>query len=150
MKIFLIFATLVGLLVTSYAQTTVRLTVGSDLYDVVYRDNVTFSDYQSTIDDDTYFWDSGSNSAGLAAAAYSYDNNLADLKFAYEIIDFGGGDIKYLARYNDGTARTALEATSTTGKYAISATLVPAPFPILGILPVAGFLKRMRKRQRAS
>ncbi|MDB4721340.1 hypothetical protein OAF65_06445 [Verrucomicrobiales bacterium] len=72
------------------------------------------------------------------------------MRFAYEIFDLGGGDIKYAARYNDGTARTALEATSTTGKYAISATLVPAPFPILGILPVVGFLKRMRRRQKAS
>ena len=148
MKIFLIFATALGFIVSAYSQTTtVRLTVGSDLYDVVYRDNVTFSDYQTTIDDDTYFWNSGSNSAGLAAAAYSYDTDLADLRFAYEVVPSAGN---YLAKYNDGSAQTAWEATSTTGKYAISATLVPAPFPILGILPVVGFLKRMRRRQKAS
>ena len=139
-----------GLLISAHSQTTIRVTVGSDLYDVVYRSNITFSDYQSTIDDDTYFWGSGNNSAGLAEAAYNLDNNLSSLKFAYEVIDLGGGDTRYLAKYYNGSAQSELAATSSTGNYAISATLVPAPFPILGILPVVGFLKKMRRRQKAS
>ena len=40
--------------------------------------------------------------------------------------------------------------TSALGDYAVSAVAVPAPLPILGILPVVGFLKRMRRRQKAS
>ena len=56
-----------------------------------------------------------------------------------------------MVAYRDtSTTDLTLATQAQAGQnYAISAVAVPAPLPILGILPVVGFLKRMRKRQRA-
>ena len=64
-----------------------------------------------------------------------------DLRFAF---DSGANAFYYTS--NGGLG---FDAPGDSANYAISAVAVPAPLPILGILPVVGFLKRMRKRQRA-
>ncbi len=140
MKIFLIFAAALGFIVSAQAQTTIQVTVSGQAYDLTYRSNVSFDDYQTTIDDAPW-WDDGSLSSTWATAA-----NTANLRFAYEEQNFGGTDY---ALYRDlsGSSNAASDAV---GIYAISAVAVPAPLPILGILPVVGFLKRMRRRQKAS
>ena len=151
MKVFLIFATLVGLLVTSYAQTTVRVTLSnSEIWDVVYRDSVTFSAYETTIDDAPWWKNQDDVSgAGWATALYNANNSLTGVRFAYDTLTIGGTDYAlYYDQANGNSSQAGLQGQAAS--YAVSATLVPAPFPILGILPVAGFLKRMRKRQQRS
>ena len=151
MKIFLIFATLFGLLVSAHAQTTVRVTLSnSEVWDVVYRDSVTFSDYETTIDDAPW-WNNQDDisGAGWATSLYNANNSLTGVRFAYDTLTIASNDYAlYYDQANGNSSQAGLQAGSAS--YAVSATLVPAPFPILGILPVVGFLKRMRRRQKAS
>ncbi len=147
MKIFLIFATLVGLLVSMQAATTI-ITVDSQQYTVTYQENVTFDAYSTTIDDAAWWTDSAFN-GGTAATWANAASAVSGLRFAYGI-NGGGGNIYYQSSDGDGTSTWSNAATDANGIYAISAVAVPAPLPILGILPVVGFLKRMRRRQRAS
>lgn len=130
---------------TYYAQTTIEVTVNDQRYNLTYRDNVDFNTYQTTIDDQVW-WALVQNPVDWVNAAYSTDNNLTSLRFAYNEDTFGGTEYNF---YRD---RSGLDntASTNTGQYAINAVQVPAPFPILGILPVAGFLRRMRRRQKAS
>ena len=133
--------TLVSLLfvVSAKAATLSNVTVDGQAYDITYHDNTTFDNYQTTIDDAPW-WNNGSLAQTWATAA-----NTANLRFAYEEQNFGGTDYNLYAT----TAGTTNAASNAVGNYAVSAVAVPAPLPILGILPVVGFLKRMRKRQRA-
>ena len=141
MKIFLIFATALGFIVSAQAQTTTLedVNVGGQLYDITYRSSVSFDDYQTTIDDAP--WWQGSAKAFADAA------DTTGLRFAYDTINIGGTDYALYMDSSNSTSQAALQTASSN--YAISAVAVPAPLPILGILPVVGFLKRMRKRQRA-
>jgi hypothetical protein len=128
------------LAVSVNAATLSNVTVSGQAYDITYLDSVTFNAQQTTIDDAPW-WNSGSLAQTWATAA-----NTANLRFAYEEQTFGGTEYNLYKT----TAGTSLnDASTNSGNYAVSAVAVPAPLPILGILPVVGFLKRMRKRQRA-
>jgi len=148
MKIFLIFATLVGFIVSAQAQTTVNITVNGQAYDVTYRTGVTFAAYESTVDDAT--WWTGDPADGATASAFATAMNsahsLGNIRFGYNTRNILSTDVVDYAISSGGD----LAAVSSSADYAISAVAVPAPLPILGILPVVGFLKRMRRRQKAS
>jgi hypothetical protein len=147
MKIFLTFATALGLLVSARAATT-TITVSGQQYTVTYQEGVTFDAYESTIEAADWWTDSAFDGATAATWANAA-TEVSGLRFAYGI-EGGGGNIFYQASDGDGTSTWSNAATNVNGDYAISAVAVPAPFPILGILPIVGFLKRMRRRQRAS
>ena len=135
MRLFIKFVSLSVLIVSAKAATLSNITVGGQAYDITYHDNTTFSAYSSTIDDAPW-WGNGTTAQNWANAA-----NTADLRFAF---DSGANAFYYTS--NGGLG---FSAPGDTANYAVSAVAVPAPLPILGILPVVGFLKRMRKRQRA-
>jgi len=140
MKIIITFVSTLILAFSVNAATLSNVTVSGQVYDITYQDSTTFNAQQTTIDDAPW-WNSGSLAQTWATAA-----NTADLRFAYEEQTFGGTEYNLYKT----TAGTSLnDASTNSGNYAVSAVAVPAPLPILGILPVVGFLKRMRKRQRA-
>ena len=140
MKIIITFVSTLILAFSVNAATLSNVTVSGQAYDITYQDSTTFNAQQTTIDDAPW-WNSGSLAQTWATAA-----NTADLRFAYEEQTFGGTEYNLYKT----TAGTSLnDASTNSGNYAVSAVAVPAPLPILGILPVVGFLKRMRKRQRA-
>ena len=135
MRIFITIVSLFLLLANSKAATLSNVTVSGQAYDITYLNSTTFSANSSTIDDAPW-WGNGTTAQTWANAA-----NTADLRFAF---DSGANAFYYTS--NGGLG---FDAPGDSANYAISAVAVPAPLPILGILPVIGFLKRMRKRQRA-
>ena len=135
MRISITIVSLFLLLVNSKAATLSNITVSGQAYDITYLNSTTFSANSSTIDDAPW-WGNGATAQTWANAA-----NTADLRFAF---DSGANAFYYTS--NGGLG---FDAPGDSANYAISAVAVPAPLPILGILPVVGFLKRMRKRQRA-
>ena len=147
MKIFLIFATLIVFIVSAQAQTTIQVTISGQDYDLTYRSSVSYDDYSSTIDDAAWHGQAGGGESTAQTWADTADVN--NLRFAFNKFNFGGGTVVYSTNAttlgNPGDASSGADST-----YAISAVAVPAPLPILGILPVVGFLKRMRRRQKAS
>ena len=158
MKIFLIIATLFGFLVSSHAQTTITVEVNDQRYDITYRDSVVFDDYETAISSNgsggsaAPWWNASNTTANsFATAVYNYNNALDNIRFAHKTDNIFGTDAIYASTYNGGNAlQTNVYAQNATGNYAISAVAVPAPLPILGILPVVGFLRRMRRRQKTS
>ena len=139
MRIFITFVSTLILSVSVNAATLSNVTVNGQAYDITYTNSTTFGANSDTIDDAP--WWQGSAKAFADAA----DTN--GLRFAYDTIIIGGVDY---ALYMDSANATSQAASQTaSADYAVSAVAVPAPLPILGILPVVGFLKRMRKRQRA-
>lgn len=122
--------------VTSKAATLSNVTVGGQAYDITYHNSVTFNAYETTIDDAPW-WGNGTTAQTWANAA-----NTNDLRFAFDSSTTN-------AFYYTNNGGLGFDAKSASANYAVSAVAVPAPLPILGILPVVGFLKRMRKRQRA-
>ena len=135
MRIFITIVSLFLLLANSKAATLSNVTVNGQAYDITYLNSTTFSANSSTIDDAPW-WGNGTTAQTWANAA-----NTADLRFAF---DSGANAFYYTS--NGGLG---FDAPGDSANYAISAVAVPAPLPILGILPLIGFLKRMRKRQRA-
>ena len=149
MKIFLIFATLLGLFVTAHAQTTVRIDVSGQLYDLTYNS----TDFDSVLttwgSDRPEWWETQDfNPTAWATGLYNANNALDDIRFVFANPTIAGTTY---AQYKDyATSNSVFGATDATASYAISARIVPAPFPILGILPIVGFLKKMRRRQKAN
>ena len=139
MRIFIIFVSALILSVSVNAATLSNITVSGQAYDITYHNSTTFDTYQTTIDDAP--WWQGSAKAFADAA------DTTGLRFAYDTIIIGGVDYALYMDSANSTSQAALQTASAD--YAVSAVAVPAPLPILGILPVVGFLKRMRKRQRA-
>ena len=135
MRISITIVSLFLLLANSKAATLSNVTVNGQAYDITYLNSTTFSANSSTIDDAPW-WGNGTTAQTWANAA-----NTADLRFAF---DSGANAFYYTS--NGGLG---FDAPGDSANYAISAVAVPAPLPILGILPLIGFLKRMRKRQRA-
>ena len=158
MRIFIIFVSLFFLIGFAKAQSTLSsIVVDGQQYDITYRNNVTFDDYEGTIlgtDPGTSQvpWWSASNATAnsFATAVYNADNTDNNIRFAHKTDTLFGTAAVYASEYNSGSAlQTNVYAQNASGNYAVSAVAVPAPLPILGILPVVGFLKRMRKRQRS-
>ena len=155
MKIFLFFAAAIYLLIgIANSQTTAN----GSTWNITYRDNVTFDDYETAITSngstnvagaaiDAPWWgnDTSTVAGNFATALYNADNSTNNVRFAYKSGNFLNTDIVYYSSYSSDD----FAAQNASSSYAISAVEVPAPLPILGILPVVGFLKRMRKRQRA-
>ena len=139
MRIIITLISLISAAVSANAALLSNITVDGQAYDITFHNDTTFDNYQTTIDDAPW-WNNGSLAQTWATAA-----NTANLRFAYEEQNFGGTDFNLYAT----TGGSANSASNAVGNYAVSAVAVPAPLPILGILPVVGFLKRMRKRQRA-
>ena len=159
MRTFITFVSFIIILVgNANAQIIIpSLEVGGNQYDITYREGVSFDDYETAISSNgstnlagnsiaAPWWDNNSTAANnFATAMYNADNDLNNLRFSYKSGNFLGTDIVYYASYSGSD----IAAQNASANYAISAVEVPAPLPILGILPVVGFLKRMRKRQRA-
>ena len=136
MKFVITFMSLFFIVVSSKAATLSNVTVSGQAYDITYHNDVTFSTYEPTIDA-AQWWGDGATAQTWANAA-----NTNDLRFAF---DSSASN----AFYYTNNGGLGFDAKSASANYAVSAVAVPAPLPILGILPVVGFLKRMRKRQRA-
>jgi len=149
MKIFLIFATLIAFSVSLQAATT-TITVDSQEYTVTYHTGTDFDTYEDTINNGNAAWWTDNPGNGVTAQAWANAANgdlaISGLRFAYAV----PGNVFYYGNTGVGTSSWGQDATDGTGAYAVSAVAVPAPLPILGILPVVGFLKRMRRRQKAS
>ena len=139
MRIFITFVSTLILSVSVNAATLSNITVDGTVYDITYHNSTTFDTYQTTIDDAPWW----QGSAKAFADAADTDN----LRFAYDTIIIGGVD--YVLWMDSANSTSQAATQGATANYAISAVAVPAPLPLLGILPVVGFLKRMRKRQRA-
>ena len=156
MKIFLIFATLLGFIVSVQAQTEIYVS-GIDVAGTendggwyLTFDSGSYDDLENTIDTNVangniWWWDNGDMAQTVADAA-----NRAGLRIPHgETTISGVGD--FVAYRDTGTTELTLAAQNQASQqYVLNASRVPAPFPILGILPVVGFLKRMRRRQKAS
>ena len=127
---------LLCVVVSAKAATLSNVTVDGQAYDITYHDSVTFNTYETTIDDAPW-WGNSTTAQTWANAA-----STNDLRFAF---DSSASN----AFYYTNNGGIGFDGKSTSANYAVSAVAVPAPLPILGILPVVGFLKRMRKRQRA-
>ena len=147
-----IFISLVLFLLTALsfanAQTTLSgINVSGQNYDITYRTGVSFDDYSTDIDDAPWW---GANGGGESTAqAFADAADVDNLRFAFNTITFTTPDYALYSTNATTVGNFANADISANGDYAISAVAVPAPLPILGILPVVGFLKRMRKRQRA-
>ncbi|MDB4737555.1 hypothetical protein OAF75_01830 [Verrucomicrobiales bacterium] len=142
-----------------HAQTTLSaIVVDGQQYDITYRDSVVFDNYETAISSNgsggsaAPWWNASNATANaFATAVYNSNNSLNNIRFAHKTATVFETEALYASTYNGGAAlQTNVYAQNATGNYAISAVAVPAPLPILGILPIVGFLKRMRKRQRAS
>jgi len=140
MKIILIIAALASLSAVLQAQELSKsVTVSGQEYTLYYRENVTYDDYESNIE--VSFWAGSSATAALWAEAAA----VANLRFAYDEYSFGGNPAINYRQDGDSGATGALQ--NATANYAIYANSAPAPIPLLGILPVVGFLRKMRKRK---
>ena len=148
---------------SSNAQTTrSAIVVGGQQYDITFRTGVTFDSYETEISSNgsrdlsnnaipAPWWSSSPTTAqNFATALYNANNADNNVRFAHKAETLFGTEAIYAATYDGGNSlETNVYAQNASGNYAVSAVAVPAPLPILGILPVVGFLKRMRKRQRA-
>ena len=165
MRTFITFVSFIIILVgAANAQTTVSgVTVNGTYWDITY-DTGTFDSFQSAITTTAGnstslgegsiaapWWDQNASYptySQFATGLYNSNNALTNVRFAFKEYENLVGATDYV---NFGTQGGGTELTSSevSAIYAIKAVQVPAPLPILGILPVVGFLKRMRKRQRA-
>ncbi len=153
MKIFIFFVISLAIVIGSAnSQTTVNgVSAEGYLYNITYRNNVTFSDYQAAMSSNgsTNFNGDTVKAPWWQGSAKSFADamDVSNVRFAYDTLNIGGTD--YALYMTTDSANSQASSPDATASYAISAVEVPAPLPILGILPVVGFLKRMRKRQRS-
>ena len=136
--------TLVSMLLvveSAKAQTTTNVNVGGQNYTVTYDTSTTYTANSGTISGQDWF-----GGFGTDAQTWANATSVANVRYAYAV---SGSNVGYLLADGSGGSSIGSAAQSASASYAISAVAVPAPLPILGILPVVGFLKRMRKRQRA-
>ena len=148
MRFFITFAALIFFGVCASGQTFVTEHVdapGTD-NDGVWRigySTGTFDANQSSIESLPWWGNEG------AAQSFATAMDVNNLQFAFQEVTFTTPDYALFSTNSTSVGSYGNLDTSSTAIYAISAQNVPAPLPILGILPVVGFLKRMRKRQRA-
>ena len=155
MKIFLIIATFIGLIVSLQAQSIIYITgvdaAGDDndgAWYLTYQAG-TYDSFESTIESNNLpFWGNDVDALAFASGTVSIPNggSLSGIRFAYLEATFSGTPTVV---YYDQTSQGQVFQDATSN-YVINVSRVPAPLPILGILPVVGFLKRMRRRQRTS
>ena len=122
---------------------TTSVTVGGQDYTVTYES--TSYDGNASQFQSTPWWNDSSQAQSFAQAT-----SVRNVHYAYQTSSFFGfGYVDFQKSNSSGGSVAGTYSTSSTFQFAVSAVAVPAPLPILGILPVVGFLKRMRKRQRA-
>ena len=122
---------------------TTSVTVGGQDYTVTYES--TSYDGNASQFQSTPWWNDSSLAQSFAQAT-----SVRNVHYAYQTSSFFGLNyVDFQKSNSSGGSVAGTFSTSSTFQYAVSAVAVPAPLPILGILPVVGFLKRMRKRQRA-
>ena len=85
-----------------------------------------------------WWWGNSDNAETLANTT-----NISGLRFPYATGNVAGND----TIFSYATIGQLQVFQSSSGNYVINATQVPAPLPILGIIPIIGFLKKMRRRQ---
>ena len=108
--------------------------------------NISYDGNESEFNDSDMPW------WGSSATAQSFANatNVNNVYYGYEnFAGFGLNAVFYHKSNGNGGSTSATADVSDNINYAVSAVAVPAPLPILGIVPVVGFLQRMRKRQHA-
>ncbi len=132
----------------SNAQTLSRYSKGGQLWDITYATG-TFADLENAGTDFSSlpWWGNVTNASDFGAGTHG--SKPAGLRFAFAESSFSGSATVLYHDQSTASSDSGQVFQSASATYAIGATLVPAPLPILGILPVVGFLKRMRKRQRA-
>ena len=125
--------------------------VGGQAYDITYNTNAdSFADLENAgtnFASISQWWDSAANAASFANG--THNDKPAGLRFAFAESSFSGSATVLYHDASTSSGDSGQVFQTADSFYALSAVAVPAPLPILGILPVVGFLKRMRKRQRA-
>ena len=130
MKIFLFFVTAIYLLIgIANSQTTVNgISANGSTWNITYRDNVTFDDYETAITSngstnlagaatDAPWWGgtTADTASNFATALYNADNNLTNVRFAYKSGSFLNTDIVYYASNSSTDFETSqLEASLST------------------------------------
>ena len=123
------------------ASTTVN--VGGQSYTVTYN-NISYDGNESEFNDSDMPWWGSSPTAQTFANA----TNVNNVYYGYEnFAGFGLNAVYYYKSNGSGGSISSNADVNDNINYAVSAVEVPAPLPLLGIIPVVGFLKRMRKRQ---
>ena len=139
--LFQIFCLCITIIFADAATTSV--TVGGQDYTVTYES--TSYDGNASQFQSTPWWNDSSQAQSFAQAT-----SVRNVHYAYQTSSFFGLNyVDFQKSNSSGGSVAGTFSTSSTFQFAVSAVAVPAPLPILGILPVVGFLKRMRKRQRA-
>ena len=142
MKCFIqIFIFLLSFKILSASTTTVNIEGQS--YTVTYN-NISYDGNESEFNDSDMPW------WGSSATAQSFANAtvINNVYYGYEnFAGFGLNAVYYYKSNGSGGSISSNADVNDNINYAVSAVAVPAPLPVLGIIPVVGFLKRMRKRQ---
>ena len=154
MRIVLIIAALSLLMSSTYAQVEIEIhnldvdgTENDGHWWFTY-DTGTYDSLETTIDTNVgsgniWWWGNESAAQSIADAT-----NRDGLRFAHgETTISGVGDMVAYRDTNTSDLTLALQ-TQAGQEYVISASRVPAPLPILGVLPVVGFLRKMRRKQQ--
>ena len=148
MRFFITFISMIFVVLLNVnAQTTIR--VNNQDYEV-YTSAGTYDSLEATLatnlgNNELPWWTGNASGSSTLATSFADTLDQNNVRFAYKVGNFLGTDISYYST----NATTDIAAQTESATYAVRAVAVPAPLPILGILPVVGFLKRMRKRQRA-
>ena len=138
---FQIFIFLLSFKILSASTTTVNIEGQS--YTVTYN-NISYDGNESEFNDSDMPW------WGSSATAQSFANAtvINNVYYGYEnFAGFGLNAVYYYKSNGSGGSISSNADVNDNINYAVSAVAVPAPLPVLGIIPVVGFLKRMRKRQ---
>ena len=142
---FFVLIFVIALPFTKLSASTTTVNVGGQAYTVTYN-SITYDGNESDFNDSDMPWWGSSSTAQSFANATSINN----VYYGYEnFAGFGLNSVYYYKSNGSGGSNGSFADVNDSVNYAISAVAVPAPLPILGILPVVGFLKRMRKRQHA-
>jgi len=127
------------------SASTTTVNIGGQSYTVTYN-NISYDGNESEFNDSDMPW------WGSSATAQSFANatGINNVYYGYEnFAGFGLNAVYYYKSNGSGGSISSNADVSDNINYAVSAVAVPAPLPILGIVPVVGFLQRMRKRQHA-
>tara|TARA_B100000925_G_scaffold138751_1_gene103980 strand:- start:4519 stop:5019 length:501 start_codon:yes stop_codon:yes gene_type:complete len=122
---------------------TTTVNIGGQSYTVTYN-NISYDGNESEFNDsDMPWWGSSSTAQTFANAT-----NVNNVYYGYEnFAGFGLNAVYYYKSNGSGGSISSNADVNDNINYAVSAVAVPAPLPVLGIIPVVGCLRRMRKRQ---
>ena len=125
------------------SASTTTVNIGAQSYTVTYN-NISYDGNESKFNDFDMPWWGSSATAQTFAGATSVNN----VYYGYEnFVGFGLNAVYYYKSNGIGGSISSNADVSDNINYAVSAVAVPAPLSVFGIIPLVGFLKRMRKRQ---